>query len=84
MWHNVRSTSNVDRYFKGIKTESAIKALHENVPIEDLEDHVEFVEIWTAFLAIPQIPGGRPLKSPMPAEQMDYVQHDFCSSAYAT
>lgn len=31
-------TSNVDRYFKGIKTESAIKALHENIPVEDLED----------------------------------------------
>lgn len=37
--------------------------------MEDLEDHVEFVEILTAFLTIPQIPGGRPLESPMPAEK---------------
>lgn len=70
----------MDRYFKWIQTENAIKALHEHVLLEDLEDHVEL--LWrscsfdrpsTACLAIPQIPGGHSLELSMPAEQMDYV-----------
>lgn len=59
-----------------------IKPLYERVPIEELEDHVEFGEMLTTFLSIPQLLGGCSLEERYApsytdacrTRQMDYVQ----------